>query len=59
MVECKNLNKTDHLGKCDTYVRLYLMPGTHMELKTRIVKNTLNPVFNDDFSFVVNIQFFF
>ena len=54
MVECKNLNKTDHLENCDTYVRTFCMPGTHQELKTKIVKNTLNPVFNDEFSFVVS-----
>merc|ERR1719384_1093688 len=30
------------------------MPGTHMELKTKIVKNNLNPVYNDEFSFVLS-----
>ena len=33
------------------------MPGTHMEHKTKIVKNNLNPVYNDEFSFVVSINF--
>ena len=57
MVECKNLKKTDLIGKSDPYVRVYLMPGTHMELKTKIVKNNLNPVYNDEFSFVVSSIF--
>merc|ERR1719336_2177217 len=42
------------MGKVDPYVRVYLMPGTHMELKTKIVKNNLNPVYNDEFSFVLS-----
>lgn len=45
---------TGLLGKLDAYVRVFLMPGTHMELKTKIVKNNLNPVYNDEFSFVVS-----
>ena len=57
MVECKNLKKTDLIGKSVPYVRVYLMPGTHMELKTKIVKNNLNPVYNDEFSFVVSSIF--
>ena len=28
------------------------MPGTHTELKTKVVKS-LNPTYNDEFSFVV------
>jgi len=54
VVECKSLKKTDLIGKSDPYVRVYLMPGTHMELKTKIVKNNLNPVYNDEFSFVLS-----
>ena len=54
MVECKDLKKTDLIGKSDPYVRVYLMPGTHMELKTKIVKSSQNPVYNDEFSFVVS-----
>ena len=34
--------------------RVYLMPGTHTELKTKVVKASQNPVFNDEFSFVVS-----
>ena len=59
MVECKDLKKTDLIGKSDPYVRVYLMPGTHMELKTKIVKSSQNPVYNDEFSFVVSELFAF
>ena len=43
------------MGKVDPYVRVYLMPGTHMELKTKMISNNQNPVFNDEFSFVVSL----
>lgn len=42
-------------GKVDPYVRVFLMPGTHNELKTKVMKNNLNPTFNDEFSFVVSL----
>ena len=58
-MECKDLKKTDLIGKSDPYVRVYLMPGTHMELKTKIVKSSQNPVYNDEFSFVVSELFAF
>jgi len=41
-------------GKVDPYVRLFLMPGTHNELKTKVMKNNLDPTFNDEFSFVIS-----
>merc|ERR1712127_434301 len=41
-------------GKVDPYVRVFLMPGTHNELKTKVMKNNLNPTFNDEFSFVIS-----
>ena len=44
-------------GKSDTFVRVFLIPGTHKELKTRVVKGDLNPVFNDEFSFEVSSIF--
>ena len=59
VVECRHLPKTELIGKSDPYVRVYLMPGTHMELKTKIVKSSQNPVYNDEFSFVVSELFAF
>ena len=56
VVECKNLIKIGHLEKIDSYVRVYLMPGTHIELKTKIVRNNSNPIYNDEFSFLVSIH---
>jgi len=53
---CEGLQKEKGLfgGKVDPYVRLFLMPGTHNELKTKVMKNNLNPTFNDEFSFVIS-----
>ena len=53
VVECKNLKKMDTFGKSDPFVRVYLLPGNHEELKTEVVKKNLNPVFNANFSFKV------
>ena len=55
VVKCESLPKKDLIGSSDPFVRVYLMPGTHTELKTKVVKNTASPLFNDEFSFVVRI----
>ena len=56
-MKCKNLKKIDITSKLDPYVQMFLMPGTHMELKTKIVKDNQNPVYNDEFIFSdVSIQ---
>merc|ERR1711892_384910 len=50
VVECKELKKMDILGKSDPFVRIYLMPGNHKELKTKVIKKNLNPLFNQVFN---------
>ena len=45
----------DILGKSDPFVRVYLLPNNHKELKTKVVKKNLNPVFNESFKFVVRL----
>jgi len=54
VVSCSDLMETDLTGKSDPFVRVFLLPGTHKELKTRVVKGNLNPTFNDEFSFVLS-----
>ena len=56
VVKCEALPKKDVFGASDPFVRVYLMPGTHTELKTKVVKNSANPLYNDEFSFVVRSQ---
>jgi len=53
IIECKGLKDTDFIGKSDPYVRLYILPGKHTELKTKTVNNNINPVFNMSFSFTL------
>ena len=53
VVQAKSLPKKDIIGASDPFVRVFLMPGTHAELKTKVVKKELNPTYNDEFSFVV------
>ena len=40
-------------GKPDTYVQVYLLPGTHKELKTKVVNNNNNPVFQETMKFQI------
>ena len=55
VIECKDLKKMDTFGKSDPFVKVYLMPGTHTEMKTKTIKKTLDPQFKEVFSFTVNI----
>jgi Ca2+-dependent lipid-binding protein len=50
----QDLKNADLLGKSDPYLRIYMLPGRHMELKTKTKSNTLNPIYNETFSFTVN-----
>lgn len=53
VIECKDLKKMDTFGKSDPFVRVYLMPGSHPEMKTKTIKKTLDPQFKEQFSFTV------
>ena len=45
----------DTHGKSDPFVKIYLMPGTHQEMKTKTIKKTLDPQFKEQFTFNVKI----
>jgi len=55
VVECKDLKKMDLMGKSDPFVKVFLMPGNHKELKTKVIKKNLNPLFNEVFKFVIPV----
>ena len=44
----------DTFGKSDPFVRVYVLPGPHDELKTKVIKKNLNPVYNESFQFSVS-----
>ena len=47
----------DTHGKSDPFVKIYLMPGTHQEMKTETIKKTLDPQFKEQFTFNVKIYY--
>lgn len=53
IIECQGLKDVDFIGKSDPYVCLYILPGKHDTLKTKVVNNSSNPVFNTTFSFTL------
>ena len=52
--DLKNLKKADLGGGApDGMVEVYLLPGNNKPEKTKVVKNSLHPVFNENFRFQV------
>ena len=37
----------DTFGKSDPFVEVLFVPGKHVEMKTKVIKNNLNPVFDN------------
>ena len=57
VVECSDLKKMSFFRKSDPYVRVFLLPGSHEIVKTEIIKDSLNPVFDENFIFPVREAF--
>ncbi|GAA6065794.1 synaptotagmin-1b [Tachysurus ichikawai] len=58
ILEAKNLKKMDVGGLSDPYVKIHLMQNSKRlkKKKTTIKKNTLNPYYNESFSFEVSSE---
>ena len=57
IIKCSNLKKADLMGgKPDPMVNIFLTPGNHKDIKTKVVKNEQNPNFNETFRFQVIIM---
>nr|CAD7406653.1 unnamed protein product [Timema cristinae] len=52
VVKCKELPAKDpNLGSSDPYVKLQLLPDKQHKVKTRVLRKTRNPVYDEDFTF--------
>lgn len=52
MVRCRDLPAKDpNLGSSDPYVKLQLLPDKQHKVKTRVLRKTRNPVYDEDFTF--------
>nr|CAH7728323.1 unnamed protein product [Callosobruchus chinensis] len=52
VVRCRDLPAKDtNLGSSDPYVKLQLLPDKQHKVKTRVLRNTRNPVYDEDFTF--------
>ena len=58
VLECKNLKKTDTFGSTDGYVEVSLLPHKEKMDKTKTIKSSANPVWNQTFTYQVNIGSF-
>lgn len=43
-------------GTSDPYVKVYLLPDKKKKFETKVHRKTLNPTFNEQFTFKVNRQ---
>lgn len=52
VVKCKKLPaRNQENASSDPYVKLQLLPDKRHHVKTRVLRNTRNPVYNEDFTF--------
>ncbi|XP_044761974.1 synaptotagmin-11 [Coccinella septempunctata] len=52
VVRCRDLPAKDpNIGSSDPYVKLQLLPDKQHKVKTRVLRKTRNPVYDEDFTF--------
>lgn len=52
VVRCSDLPAKDPpLGSCDPYVKLQLLPEKQHKAKTRVLRKTCSPEYDEDFTF--------
>ena len=52
VVRCQGLPARDsNVGSSDPYVKLQLLPDKQHKVKTRVLRRTLSPVYDEDFTF--------
>ena len=53
VIQGADLPGMDMSGTSDPYVKVYLMPDKKKKFETKVHRKTLNPVFNETFTFKV------
>lgn len=51
VVNCKGLPVREQNATSDPYVKLKLLPDKQHQVKTRVLRNTRDPVYDEDFTF--------
>ena len=52
VVKCRDLpTKDPNVGSSDPYVKLQLLPEKQHKVKTRVLRKTRNPIYDEDFTF--------
>ncbi|KZC09336.1 Synaptotagmin-11, partial [Dufourea novaeangliae] len=51
VVNCKGLPAREQNATSDPYVKLKLLPDKQQQVKTRVLRNTRDPVYDEDFTF--------
>lgn len=50
--KCRDLPAKDpNLGSSDPYVKLQILPEKQHKVKTRVLRKTRNPIYDEDFTF--------
>lgn len=53
VIQAADLPGMDMSGTSDPYVKVYLLPDKKKKYETKVHRKTLNPVFNETFTFKV------
>lgn len=53
--QADGLKAMDLGGSSDPYVKVYMLPDRTRTCETKVFRNTLKPVFNEQFSFQVRM----
>lgn len=58
IIQAAELPAMDMGGTSDPYVKVYLLPDKKKKYETKVHRKTLNPVFNEQFTFKVTFLVF-
>lgn len=56
VIQAEELPALDMGGTSDPYVKVYLLPDKKKKFETKVHRKTLNPVFNESFTFKVSFR---